>query len=99
MNKKKFHSLPAKVREVIDKYSGKRLVAESGIALNKNTARFRGKMEKAGDHNFVELSEAQLRAGLKDVWPVHQAWIKRTKDGQVIYDLYKQALADIRAGK
>jgi TRAP-type C4-dicarboxylate transport system substrate-binding protein len=99
MNKKKWDGLSSRLKAVIDKHSGARLSREGGVSFDRNAKRSRAKWGKAGGHHFVDLSEAELKAGFKAVQPVHQAWIKRTKNGQKIYDAYVKVLADIRAGK
>jgi TRAP-type C4-dicarboxylate transport system substrate-binding protein len=98
MNKEKYDSLPDAAKAAIDKHSYGVFSDKLGAVLKSHGENSRKKIEDQGDQKFVELSDAERSALEERVQSVIDAWIANTPDGQAVYDAYKEAIEQIRAG-
>lgn len=97
MNKKKWNSLTPEVQKALEKHAGDKIALASGGLIDKVEAKFAGKMKSDPGHKLIPASKAHTsQDGFKDVYA---AWIKKTKNGQKIFDTYVKIIADLRAGK
>ncbi len=97
MNKKKFDSLPAKAKAALDKYGGEYVARLGGKAFDDFGVRARKIITKS-KRTVNGASEAEIAVQRRAIQPVYDAWIKRTKDGELKYRTLVKILADIRAG-
>lgn len=85
MNKQKYESLPADLKAVIDKNSGANIVQEMGKAWDD--AELPGLQQaKEMGHTITALSPEEKARWKKTTQPVIDAWIKKTPNGQALYD-------------
>ncbi len=85
MNKQKYESLPADLKEVIDKNSGDNFIVEIGKAWDD--AELPG-LEQAKEmgHEITRLSPEEKARWKKKTQPVVDAWIANNANGQKLYD-------------
>ncbi|MDH1443254.1 TRAP transporter substrate-binding protein [Pseudomonas sp. GD03721] len=89
MNKRKYDSLPADLREIVDQHSGLALVERFGKAWDEAGEASRQKVIAAG-HEVNRMSEDDYRQVLERLRPVEQQWVadiaKKDVDGQALID-------------
>lgn len=89
MNKRKYDSLPADLRAVVDQHSGLPLVEKFGRAWDAAGEATRQKVIKAG-HQVNRLADDDYRQMLERLRPVEQQWIAEAAekgiDGQALLD-------------
>lgn len=99
MNKRKFESLPARVRTAIEKAAESKLTIGTSAAFDRLGAEYRERLVKSGDHAFIEVSEAEREKWRKHFRPLYDEWIKENRNGRELFDTLVSTLADIRAGR
>lgn len=97
MNKAKYDSLPADVREAIDAQSGEKLSAMAAEIMLANDAPGRAIAEKAGN-DIIELDAQEVARWKEAAQPVYERWIadmdKRGIDGQALVDRARALIAE-----
>lgn len=87
MNKRKYDSLPADLRAVVDQYSGLTLVERFGKAWDEAGEASRQKVIATG-HQVNRMNEDDYRQVLERLRPVEQQWVaevaKQDIDGQAL---------------
>ncbi|SDT17952.1 TRAP transporter substrate-binding protein [Pseudomonas oryzae] len=89
MNKRKYDSLPADLRAIVDQHSGRALVERFGQAWDVAIEQTRNKVIAAG-HEVHRLSDDDYRQVLERVRPLEQQWIDEVSakgiDGRALVD-------------
>ncbi len=85
MNKDKYDGLSADLKKVIDEASGMALAKKVGADWDEAEKPGIAQAKEMG-HQFYELSPEETKRWKEATRPVVQDWIKRTPDGQQIYD-------------
>ncbi len=89
MNKKKYNSLPADLKKVIDNNSGMKLSKINGAIWTKAEEPGR-KMAKKRGNKVIAMPEADVKKMRELAVPVHAAWVKEMNakglDGQALLD-------------
>ncbi len=96
MNKKTWNKLSGKAKAAFNKHGGMTIAKRGGSAYDVITAGIRKKQMAKGRIKFVEATPALMKRYKRDSEAVHQWWIKKTKNGQKVFDLYKKTLAELR---
>jgi TRAP-type transport system periplasmic protein len=96
MNKKAWNKLSGKAKAVFSKYGGMQMAKRGGAAYDNVTAGIRNKQIKKGRIKFVPTPPALLQRYERDSAAIHNWWIKKTKNGQQVFDMYKKTLVDLR---
>lgn len=91
MNKARYESLPAELREVIDRNSGDHWIREAGRIWDEAEAPGLQQAQAAG-HTITQLSAEETSRWRHAMQPVANAWIAATPGGKTLYD---EALASI----
>ena len=99
MNKKTWDSLSPRVQASIDKNSGAVFARASGSGFDKVAGIMASKARKGGGHTIIKLDAEGYKRGAAWAKPLHEKWIKSTRNGQKKFDDYLKIIADIRAGK
>lgn len=79
MNKKKYESLPADLKAIVDKTSGLPLVERYGKVWDEASVVARKKVEAMPDHKVTKVSGAQYDAVLKLAEVVEKEWLADAK--------------------
>lgn len=79
MNKKKYDSLPADLKAIVDKTSGLPLVERYGKVWDEASVVARKKVEAMPDHKVTKVSGAQYDAILKQAEVVEKEWLADAK--------------------
>ncbi len=85
MNKQKYESLPTDLKAVIDKHSGDNIVREMGKAWDDAEVPGLAQAKELG-HTITALSPEEKARWQKITQPVIDAWIKKTPNGQALYE-------------
>lgn len=99
INMAKWQALSQKSKAAINKYGGEYLARLGGKAFDDFGKRAFKIISKAGKRTINRATPAEIEAQAAAAKPVHDAWIKRKKDGAKKYAALQQILADIRAGR
>lgn len=97
MNKKKWDSLSAKAKASFSKHGGEAMARAGGKNYRSASDGIQAKNKQAQKiarfvPNPAELGNVVANAKVK----VHQWWIKKTKNGQAVYDKAQEIIADVR---
>jgi len=97
MNKKKWDGLPADVKTAFMKAGGEKIARAGGAAYGNATKKIRATNAQAKKLIVVKPSGAEFDKMVKQAkGSVHNWWIKKTKNGQAVYDKTLKILADVR---
>ncbi len=99
INKDKWAALSQKSKAAITKYGGEYMSHLGGKAFDDFGKRGYKIISKGGNRTITRATPAEIEAQAASVKPVHDAWIKKKKDGAKKYATLKGILADIRAGR
>lgn len=99
MSKKKYNSLPAAVRKILDENSGEAQSRSMGAFWDRVERTGRAGVEKAGGHKIVKLSEAQEADWREKAAVISVDWAKETPGGEKALETFKAELAKVKAGK
>jgi TRAP-type C4-dicarboxylate transport system substrate-binding protein len=100
MAKKKYQSLPAEARRVLDANSGEAPSRAFGAWWDgeKNFGRKEVQDRKDPGRTVVQLSPAQLEAWKRKTEVIQEEWAKNTPDGATVMAAFKAELAQVKSG-
>jgi len=96
MNKNTWNKLSGKAKAAFSRHGGMKMAKRGGAAYDTVTASIRDKQIKKGRIKFVPKTASLLKRYERDSAGVHNWWIKKTRNGQKVFDLYKKTLAELR---
>jgi TRAP-type C4-dicarboxylate transport system substrate-binding protein len=97
MNKKKWDGLPKDVQAAFLKAGGEKISRAGGAAYGNATKKIISSNAQAKKLIIVKPSGAEFEKMVKQARKsVHSWWIKKTKNGQAVYDKTLKILADVR---
>lgn len=92
MNKARYDSLPAELRQVIDAHSGLEQAALAGAAWDKASSVAREEVAQGGNEIFT-LPEEEAVRWRQATQPVVDAWVKDTPDGERLLEAARSLIA------
>jgi TRAP-type C4-dicarboxylate transport system substrate-binding protein len=101
MAKKKFESLPADARAVLDRHTGEAEARRFGAWWDgeKNAGRADVIARKDPNRQIVELTPAQAQSWKQKTSSIQEEWAKNVPDGAKVLAAYKEELTKVKAGK
>lgn len=97
MNKAKYESLPAELRDILDKNSGAAFAKMAGEMWDRVGAEVRGKVEASGKNKINALSDDEKKRWIEATQPVRDKWIADSKakglDGEALLKAAQDAIA------
>lgn len=97
MNKKRHESLTATEKAAFAKWGAMTIAKWGGAAYDGETKKIRDQRLAKKDLVFADAAKEQ-EMGVKGAAAVHDWWIKKTPNGQKIFDTYRKALEEVRKG-
>lgn len=97
INKKKFDRLPEAAKAALQKHGGKNFVARWSEGLGNENERLKQELLKRDDHVIITPSEEDIDRWKAAVAPVVQKWITTVPEGERVWEVYTQTIADVRA--
>lgn len=97
MSRKKFDSLPADVRKVIDDNSGEAATREFAKIWDGVQIKVRADVKALPGHTVVELPEAEFARWRERLQPIREAWIKSVPGSDKIVDAYIAEVTKLEA--
>lgn len=97
MARKKFESLPAAVRKILQENSGEAMALKHGASLDRVQAEIREKMKADPRQKVVTLSPREEKLWRRRLASVAAAWAKKTPNGAKILKTYRALLAKVEA--
>jgi len=99
MMRAKYATLPATVRQAIDKESGEALSRAMGEAFERRSSGFRAPAAAdPGKHKIVSLSPAQSATWRATISPVIDNWTSTRPNGAKLLETYRTILASLGTG-
>lgn len=99
MSKKKYQSLPANARAILDEQTGEKWVMKYCDENEKTRAKFIEKWKNDPKHNFYYPSTAELQDWKARFTPVMEAWKKENMNSELLIKAYMDEINKIRASK
>jgi TRAP-type C4-dicarboxylate transport system substrate-binding protein len=96
MNKKTWDSLPKDVQASIMKHGGLKMAQTGGKAYTEVGEAIRDKAKKDGKPSLLVPTKAQIEDYQKQAQPIYDWWIKKTPNGQAVYDAAIEELKKLR---
>ncbi len=97
MNKKRHQALSSAEKAAFAKFGGMTIAKWGGNAYDGETKKIRDQRLTKKDLVFAD-AEAERAMASKNAKAVHDWWIKKTPNGQKIFDAYKKAIEEVRKG-
>jgi TRAP-type C4-dicarboxylate transport system substrate-binding protein len=98
MARKKFESLPAAVRTILDENSGEKMALKHGASLDKVQEQVLQSVEAAAAQKVVTLPPSDEKLWRQRLAALADAWAKSTPDGEKILQAYRAIIAKVEAG-
>jgi len=99
MNKSKWDSLPDKVKAAITKHGGLAMAKTGAAAYSGVGKQIVDNIKSEGRISILVPDKQKMAEYDQKTKAVHQWWIKRTPNGQAVYDAAQAELAEIRGQK
>jgi TRAP-type C4-dicarboxylate transport system substrate-binding protein len=96
MNQKKWDSLSPKVQAAIMKHGSMPMAKTGGAAYTALGEKIRADVRKEGRIEIVAPSAATMAQYAQAAQAVHRDWIKKTPNGQKVYDAAQKILGELR---
>lgn len=96
MNKNTWNGLPKEVQAAITKHGGLKMARMGGKAYTDIGTSIRAKAKKDGKPQMTIPSPSQMESYRKQAQPVHDWWIRKTKNGRQVYDAALEELKKLR---
>jgi TRAP-type transport system periplasmic protein len=100
MNRKKYDSLPADLRKVIDDNGGEKVAGEIGRIWDQSAEPVRKAFRDRGN-TIVEFQQPEMERWVKAAQPAHEEWIKfvgeRGYDGKAVLEEARAVIKEISA--
>lgn len=97
INKKKFDALPEAAKAALEKHGGKTFVSRWSEGLENENMRLKQDLLERDDHVIITPTADEISGWKQTVAPVISEWITTVPEGQRVWDVYTQAIADVRA--
>jgi TRAP-type C4-dicarboxylate transport system substrate-binding protein len=97
MTRKRYDSLPADARRVIDANAGEQMSRSWATYWDKLVEQGRA-LGKAQGHTTVYLSPEQTAAWRKRIEPITEEWVKATPNGRRLLDAYRDFKNQVERG-
>lgn len=92
MSKERYDALPEQARAAIDQIKGEWYTTELGRNMDAQTAEVTARLQAAGDHQFIELSDADLAKAAEVLGEITQKWEGKSDKNPEILTAARTAL-------
>ncbi len=92
MSKERYDGLPEQARAAIDQIKGEWYTTELGRNMDAQTAEVTARLQAAGDHQFIELSDADLAKAAEVLGEITQKWEGKSDKNPEILTAARTAL-------
>lgn len=97
INQKKFDRLPEAAKAALEKHGGKTFVSRWSEGLGNENERLKQDLLQRNDHVMITPSEDDIARWKQTVSPVITKWVSTVPEGERVWEVYTQAIADVRA--
>lgn len=96
MNKKKWDRIPENTQRIIMEHSGMNIVRAGSAAYAEVNQRIRNDLKSEGRVDMLTPEPSKFQTFAKHSQKIHQWWIEKTPNGQIVYDEALEMLSELR---